>query len=594
MSGETSEVQEGQVDWFSVSGTVVGQTGFRTNTGSGSGSGRMKSIDKSNSTIRDWYRIPNNDPLAGGKCVLRQLYINDADEKRKRVECVARIQFGDGTPCGTISSKPIKVISKPSKKRSNVKNTEGNSWDHCIYICNDMLSLAIFSTACIHHGSTVSLFNRIRSQTVSTKYLGVSSSTAAQPFMYPGQTNKAGQQGSHGNGTTNTPTASSSDGTCFIARTASWDPFVIWTVDTNWVTSTEQVQADVDEYIGPSCAQSLRNDVPYPPPPAIAAKNKTGQPLAVHYNQHIVLQCLTTGLVSPVMIIRKVDRAATVVGGANTDNYPHAADDPQHGGGGEYGDEILGDPVSQLHKVALQIVQDPASRPHHNPQTHQYNGSMLPRTSNNGPATYLACLNDMVGMHRSVHERKPIRPVFHHDNNNTNNDDPRAITRRRIASTGSASSFYYGMMHQQQQRPVDQLPSLPETSMMQHHPHHQQPMLASKRSRSVSIADDYYSDRQSMQSTLTPSWSELGAYWYEDVSDSAVWSIVGTGKMNPPLYIPLFCLCSSSSLCGCRICKIYPMGALLYGKRVRRHELSTCFYIHDPQSSWLLTIQSSS
>lgn len=345
--------------------------------------------------------------------------------------------------------------------------------------------------------------------------------------MYPGQNSKAGQQGGNSN-TTNTPTASSSDGTCFIARTASWDPFVIWIVDTNWVTSTEQVQADVDEYIGPSCAQSLRNDVPYPPPPAIAAKNKTGQPLAVHYNQHIVLQCLTTGLVSPVMIIRKVDRAATVVGGANTDNYPHAADDPQHGGGGEYGDEILGDPVSQLHKVALQIVQDPASRPPHNPSAHQYNGSMLPRTSNNGPATYLACLNDMVGMHRSVHERKPIRPVFHQDHNN---DDPRAITRRRIASTGSASSFYYGMMHhQQQQRSVDPLPSLPETSVMQQH--HQQPMLASKRSRSVSIADDYYTDRQSMQSTLTPSWSELGAYWYEDVSDSAVWSIVGTGIKN--------------------------------------------------------------
>lgn len=86
------------------------------------------------------------------------------------------------------------------------------------------------------------------------------------------------------------------------------------------------------------------------------------------------------------------------------------------------------------------------------------------------------------------------------------------------------------MHHQQQQRSVDPLPSLPETSVMQQH--HQQPMLASKRSRSVSIADDYYTDRQSMQSTLTPSWSELGAYWYEDVSDSAVWSIVGTGIKN--------------------------------------------------------------
>lgn len=192
MSGETSEIQEGQVDWFSASGTVVGQTGFRTNTGSGSGSGRMKSIDKSNSTIRDWYRIPNNDPLAGGKCVLRQLYINDADEKRKRVECVARIQFGDGTPCGTISSKPIKVISKPSKKRSNVKNTEGiyetlcimnmhayllscsmhSSWQHSVIVQSYSISDCIHkvSWCIIIHSNTAFYVSRSKQQSWTTRW----------------------------------------------------------------------------------------------------------------------------------------------------------------------------------------------------------------------------------------------------------------------------------------------------------------------------------------------------------------------------------------------------------------------------------------
>ncbi|CAJ0751819.1 11805_t:CDS:2 [Entrophospora sp. SA101] len=87
-----------------------------------------------------------------GKCVSKHLYISDADEKRKKVEVLVNIQSPMGDNIGTFASKPIKVISKPSKKRQSAKNME----------------------LCIHHGSTVSLFNRIRSQTVSTKYLGVS------------------------------------------------------------------------------------------------------------------------------------------------------------------------------------------------------------------------------------------------------------------------------------------------------------------------------------------------------------------------------------------------------------------------------------
>ncbi|KAI9321311.1 hypothetical protein BX666DRAFT_1900773 [Dichotomocladium elegans] len=518
MSGETSEIQEGQVDWFSVSGTIVGQTGFRSNANGNSN--RLKSADKN--TIRDWYRIPQHDPLAGGKCVLRQLYINDADEKRKRVECLARIRLADSTFTGTVSSKPIKVISKPSKKRSSVKNTD----------------------ACIHHGSTVSLFNRIRSQTVSTKYLGVSSSTSQQPFMYPGQSNKPGE--SDIRTAASLPTTSSSDGTCFIARTGSWDPFAIWVVDTHWEKTRPDEHVDVDEYIGPSCAQALRNDVPYPPPPAIAAKNKTGQPLPIHYNQHIVLQCLTTGLVSPIMIIRKVDRAATVVGGANIKFYPQASEELHHPHpavtpngtpcGGEYGDEILGDPVSQLHKVALQIVQEPVTSPP--PEQQHERRSMLPYTGKQ-PITYLACLNDMVGTHRSVHKRKALSTIAERDETN-----PRSLARRRIASTSSAPDFYYASQH-----PHSSRGSLSEDQPYPHHNHNQTlpPPLSnsvstgtSKRGRSMSVAEGYYgeSQSQSLQTTITPSWSDLGAYWYEDVSDSAVWSIVGTDYSKYTLWEP--------------------------------------------------------
>jgi hypothetical protein len=68
-----------------------------------------------------------SDPVVSGKCVSKQLYINDADEKRKRVECLVKIQLANGFNLGTLASKGIKVISKPSKKRQSVKNMERKS-----------------------------------------------------------------------------------------------------------------------------------------------------------------------------------------------------------------------------------------------------------------------------------------------------------------------------------------------------------------------------------------------------------------------------------------------------------------------------------
>ena len=127
-------------------------------------------------------------------------------------------------------------------------------------MCNSFF----LSLVCIHHGTTISLFNRIRSQTVSTKYLGVS-------------------------------TGKDNNGTCFVARTGSWDPFVIWIVDTNRSPDSTVRQQH----------QHLPENAHFPPPPAIALHSTAGQPIALHYNQPVVLQCVSTGLVSPVMVIRK-------------------------------------------------------------------------------------------------------------------------------------------------------------------------------------------------------------------------------------------------------------------------------------------------
>ncbi|KAI9249532.1 beta-trefoil DNA-binding domain-containing protein [Sporodiniella umbellata] len=300
ISGEAIQ-QSGTIEWQTSSGTIVDTT------------------------------LAATHPDTVGKCISKQLYINDADEKRKRVEVMAKVQLGNGLNLGNFQSKSIKVISKPSKKRQSSKNME----------------------LCVHHGTTISLFNRIRSQTVSTKYLGVST------------------------------TSDSNNGTCFVSRTGVWDPFVIWIVDTSHKNSSSP-RLDHNPH-HPS----------YPAPPAIALQSSSS--LAIHYNQPVVLQCVTTGLVSPVMIIRKVDKQSLVLGGRLVSPGEEAK--PY---GGEEGNEALGDPVSQLHKVAFQIVQDPSFQSVKLPENESYRWQMPLSTH---PVTYLACLNEVVGMHKTTSPR---------------------------------------------------------------------------------------------------------------------------------------------------------------------------------------------
>lgn len=120
-------MQTGQVEWYTCSGASVGQTTSFSkqqpeSTAQDSHPSRFKSSESRNTG--DTYHNPQLEPLAAGKCVSKHLFINDADEKRKRVECLIRLQLANGLQLGTIASKAIKVISKPSKKRQSAKNME--------------------------------------------------------------------------------------------------------------------------------------------------------------------------------------------------------------------------------------------------------------------------------------------------------------------------------------------------------------------------------------------------------------------------------------------------------------------------------------
>ncbi|KAJ8656397.1 hypothetical protein O0I10_007965 [Lichtheimia ornata] len=464
ISGEANS-QSGVLEWYSANGNILDGTSSASAAASG-------------------------DTTMCGKCVSKHLHINDADEKRKRVEVMVKMQLGNGLQLGTLASKGIKVISKPSKKRQSVKNME----------------------LCIHHGTTISLFNRIRSQTVSTKYLGVSNNVPVQ-----------GKGNSNANGKGN--------GTCFVARTGSWDPFVIWIVDTSRA---------------PDVGQMPRKHHPtnpnYPPPPAIALQADTNQqPIAIHYNQAVVLQCVTTGLVSPVMVIRKVDKGSMVLGGNKLDDLSGTT-------GGECGDEALGDPVSQLHKIAFQIVQDPSIAHSNKAGYHRHQQHGIDRMSSEWklpqscqPITYLACLNDVVGMHKTTSARTL-----------TSQQQPRAAVTGTPKSTASPLSWLEQQQQQMQSMTSNKFVVSEENNgkvirkrrvscdvvkPMSLPAKLQQSTAAAHRRRVNSLGDvsavagggrrGSVADRRGSVDSTTQANTD-GACWTEDVSDAAVWTIVGT------------------------------------------------------------------
>lgn len=166
-------------------------------------------------------------------------------------------------------------------------------------------------------------------ETISTRFLCVSSAAANFPtWDWQAMT---GEQSK--------PFADDQT-SCFTARTSLWDSFIVYAVD----PSKSIVAED-----GQTTQRAPQHGFPHPPLNALPV-DTSGISMPIYYNQPIVLQCVTTAVVSPVMIIRKVEKGTHAVGGGSLDGIaPKPIFNLPAGPG-----EALGDPVAQYVKTATE------------------------------------------------------------------------------------------------------------------------------------------------------------------------------------------------------------------------------------------------
>lgn len=186
--------------------------------------------------------------------------------------------------------------------------------------------------------------------------------------------------------------------------------------------------------------------------------------------------------------------------------------------------------------------------------------SMMPQMTK-GPVTYLACLNDLVGTHKTTDKRSPIKGIHFNINpaaaaaaaecynftasalsatlnsNMTPNSRKRRVSMMDNQSNFGMISNPHLQMYNSSLNDLDGSNSIRRRFSSLNDTHKlQAPNMLIQRSHSISTPSAAYQDKSatanrkgSIAANSGQALAEFGAYWSEDVTDAAVWTIVGTG-----------------------------------------------------------------
>lgn len=285
------------------------------------------------------------------------------------------------------------------------------------------------------------------------------------------------------------------------------DPFVLYIVDTS------HVHKSTDAPLPPP-----QPEFPSPPPNAIPFTHN-GSPIPVYYNQTVVLQCLTSGVVSPVLVIRKVDHTTTAIGGGSIDHAKGAADKYCPLG------EVCGDPVSQLHKVAFEVY-DP-------------NSSATAIGSPGDSGAFLSCMGEKVNTYRPQ-ETRMWSPRAQ--------DSPIMTTASPLGTSQSFGSMvdYFGNVHPQ----ADGMPPSPQFEFESNDGGRVRKKRSASSAGGLRTRGPRRRPASSGSGSMSPSTPHFPPHdgishssyhagqWQVEVGETSVWTIVGVEQVRYNFYIP--------------------------------------------------------
>ncbi|TIA82147.1 hypothetical protein E3P98_01587 [Wallemia ichthyophaga] len=409
----------------------------------------------------------SNNRMMHGKAVAKHLHISEVSDDRRITNCNAQViipSLLSSNPFkGSFSLPNMNIISKASKQRKPKRNED----------------------ICVFHGSLVSLYNRAKSQTSSTRYLTVTGTPAVWPLGSDYQINN--EEGIDLRNATFTPDAN------------YWDPFIIWMYDTEYAQDR---------------LPNVPSDWPTPPVGALPTGMYT---TAIRANSVVVLQSLAHGVVSPPLIVRRGGKGSSVTGGGNVEQQRRRSsldsNANQHRQVGCIKGSVLGEPTVQLNKVGLELAaqtQTPS----------QTDGNDLEASG-----MYLTCVDELIRLITppKAHEG-PVE--FPHKNQNSNSNYK---YNQEGASKSRRTSYQSDMhdMYEESGADVSYKPRSRRTSV---------------RRSSISNESGGRNKRRSSHydANNLDAFAEDGMTWSLDVGEIALWTLSCAEVHNHHIYTPEF------------------------------------------------------